>query len=60
MAKTTKSMMQTKPTFSYLKFARTDLAAEYDSLAQPAKAERFKAELRDTIQGGTAAAGAKR
>ena len=51
---------QTKPTFSYLKFARMDLVAEYDSLAQPAKAERFKAELRDTIQTGTAAAGGKR
>jgi serine/threonine-protein kinase len=50
---------QTKPTFSYLKFARMDLVAEYDSLAQPAKAARFRAELRDTVPVDATAAGRK-
>jgi len=51
---------QTKPTFSYLKFARMDLIAEYDSLAQPVKAARFRAELQDTIPAGAATSGPKR
>ncbi len=38
---------QTNPAVSFLKAARTDLAAAYDSLHQPDKSARFKAELTD-------------
>jgi eukaryotic-like serine/threonine-protein kinase len=36
---------QANPGTSYLRAARKDLAAEYDSLQQPEKAARFRAEL---------------
>ncbi len=39
---------QTDPATSFIRAARRDLAAAYDSLHQPELAERFHAELRDT------------
>ena len=39
---------QANPAVSFLRAARTDLAAAYDSLRQPEKAARFKAELAES------------
>lgn len=39
---------QSDPAISFLRAARQDLIAEYDALAQPALAARFRAELADT------------
>ena len=47
---------QANPGVSFLKAARTDLAMAYDSLRQPAKAQRFKQELADTARPATSAA----
>ena len=41
---------QTNPGVSFLRAARTDLALAYDSLRQPDKARRFRAELADTVK----------
>jgi serine/threonine-protein kinase len=41
---------QTDPSISYLKGARKDLVAAYDSLRQPEKAERYAKELADTLK----------
>jgi serine/threonine-protein kinase len=41
---------QANPGVSFLKAARTDLALAYDSLRQPDKARRFRAELADTLR----------
>ncbi|HWA58098.1 MAG TPA: serine/threonine-protein kinase [Gemmatimonadales bacterium] len=40
---------QTDPAVSFLKAARKDLVAAYDSLGQPEKAERYRRELADTL-----------
>jgi serine/threonine-protein kinase len=40
---------QTDPSVSYLRGARKDLIAAYDSLGQPEKSIKFRAELADTI-----------
>ena len=40
---------QTDPATSFLRAARKDLAAAFDSLGEPAQAARFHAELADTI-----------
>jgi len=42
----------TDPGVSFVRAARTDLAAAYDSLGQPQRAARFKAELADTGRKG--------
>ena len=42
---------QSDPAVSFLKNARKDLVAAYDSLGQPEKAARFRAELADTLPG---------
>jgi serine/threonine-protein kinase len=39
---------QTDPSVSFLRGARKDLVAAYDSLGQPEKAVKFRAELADT------------
>jgi serine/threonine-protein kinase len=39
---------QMSPSVSYLRAARRDLIADYDSLGQPEKAARFRAEIADT------------
>jgi serine/threonine-protein kinase len=39
---------QMSPSVSYLRAARRDLIADYDSLGQPDKAARFRAEIADT------------
>jgi serine/threonine-protein kinase len=41
---------QTNPGVSFLRAARTDLALAYESLRQPDKARRFRAELADTVK----------
>lgn len=41
---------QSNPGVSFLKAARTDLALAYDALRQPEQAQRFRAELADTIR----------
>jgi serine/threonine-protein kinase len=41
---------QANPGVSFLRAARTDLALAYDSLRQPEKARRFRAELADTVK----------
>ena len=41
---------QANPGVSFLKAARTDLALAYDALKEPAKAQRFRAELADTTR----------
>jgi serine/threonine-protein kinase len=43
---------QTDPAISFLNAARKDLVAAYDSMGQPEKAERFRAELADTLPKG--------
>ena len=40
---------QSDPAVSFLKNARKDLVAAYDSLGEPDKAARFRAELADTL-----------
>ncbi len=40
---------QTDPATSFLRAARRDLVAAFDSLGEPAAAERFRAELADTV-----------
>ncbi len=40
---------QSDPAVSFLKNARKDIVAAYDSLGQPDKAARFRAELADTL-----------
>ena len=45
---------QSDPAVSFLKNARKDLVAAYDSLGQPDKAARFRAELADTLPKTTA------
>jgi serine/threonine-protein kinase len=45
---------QTDPAISFLRAARIDLAAAYDTLGQPDRAARFKAEL-DSVARATAA-----
>jgi tetratricopeptide (TPR) repeat protein len=40
---------QASPGVSFLQAARKDLVAAYDSLGEPAKAARFRAELADTL-----------
>jgi serine/threonine-protein kinase len=40
---------QADPAVSFLKNARKDLVAAYDSLGEPGKAARFRAELADTL-----------
>ncbi|MBK7922294.1 MAG: tetratricopeptide repeat protein [Gemmatimonadetes bacterium] len=47
---------QTDPATSFLRAARKDLAAAFDSLGEPAQAARFHAELADTIPPATAVA----
>jgi tetratricopeptide (TPR) repeat protein/predicted Ser/Thr protein kinase len=39
---------QASPSVSYLRAARRDLIADYDTLGQPEKAARFRAEIADT------------
>jgi serine/threonine-protein kinase len=41
---------QTDPASSFIRAARLDLAASYDSLKQPDKSARFKAELADSTR----------
>ena len=43
---------QSDPAVGFLKNARKDLVAAYDSLGQPEKAARFRAELADTLPTG--------
>jgi hypothetical protein len=43
---------QADPAVSFLRAARLDLAAAYDSLGQTELAARFKAELTDTVKKG--------
>lgn len=45
---------QSDPAVSFLKNARKDLVAAYDSLGENEKAARFRAELADTLPGTTA------
>jgi serine/threonine-protein kinase len=40
---------QTDPATSFIRAARRDLAAAFDSLGEPAQSARFHAELADTI-----------
>jgi len=47
-------MKQANPGTSYLRAARKDLAAEYDTLKQPEKAAKFRAELASEEQPGSA------
>ena len=47
---------QTDPRVSWLVDARTDLVAAYDSLGQPEKAAKFRAELADTASKAVSAA----
>ncbi len=42
---------QTDPKVSWLQTARRDLVAGYDALDQPERAERFRQELADTLEG---------
>jgi serine/threonine-protein kinase len=44
---------QSDPAVSFLKNARKDLVAAYDSLGEPGKAARFRAELADTLPGAS-------
>ena len=41
---------QTSPRVSWLQTARRDLVAAYDALGQPQEAERFRAELADSVR----------
>jgi serine/threonine-protein kinase len=43
-------LKQTDPATSFIRAARKDLIADYDSLGQPGKAARFRAELADTLK----------
>ena len=47
---------QTDPRVSWLVDARKDLVAAYDSLGQPEKAAKFRAELADTASKAVSAA----
>ncbi len=44
---------QTDPATSFIRAARRDLAAAYDSLGQPELSARFHAELADTVAKGS-------